>query len=178
MTQTTDQITLDDEKVRRMLRGVNIRAKDVRRGWRVFQQYMRARTNQTFERLRHGGTFRGVHWDYFKPQYRRRDGTLVPAWGGVRKVKGGGEVLGQKRPSGSRVRRGDSILQDTETLRGRAALVQRMTRNTLVLGPQGVRYAAPQHRRRPFLFFEVPRDLSRLTHIMVEEIRVSALKAG
>jgi hypothetical protein len=72
------------------------------------------------------------------------------------------------------VKQGDSILDDTSTMKGRAALVQRVTGDMLELGPQGVVYAAAQHRRRPFLFFESPRDLNQLTKIIVEEVRRGA----
>jgi hypothetical protein len=44
-------------------------------------------------------------------------------------------------------------MQDTMTMRSRAALVVRMDKYMVRLGPQGVNYAAQQNAMRPFLFF-------------------------
>ena len=139
--------------------------------FRRFAMYMRQRTDNTFSRLRRGGSYRGVHWDEFAPQYTRKtDGVTVPAWGGVPKVRGAGTVKGRMRPSGVRLLAGDSLMQDTGTMRNRAALVMGLTRRSLILGPQGVRYAAAQQARRPFLFFDVPADADRLEQFAVEHI--------
>jgi len=142
---------------------------------------MRAQTDNMFERLRRGGAHRGVTWKYFAPQYTRqggRDGTgdrsTVPAWGGIAKVRGKGVVKGRRRPSGARLRDGDSLMQDTGMMRSRAALVMRMSTRTLLLGPQGVRYAAAQQAQRPFLFFHLPQDLTVLEKFAVEHLQ----KAG
>ncbi len=154
------------------------RLTDVRPVWHRFAQYMRARTDATFEALRLGGTFRGVTWKYFAPQYTRkggRDGTgdrsTVKAWGGIPLVRGHGVVQGRMRPSGVRVREGDAIMQDTMTLRSRAALVMHVTPRSLILGPQGVRYAAAQQARRPFLFFDVPADVNQLERFAIDHLR-------
>uniref|UniRef100_A0A6M3LBC5 Tail protein n=1 Tax=viral metagenome TaxID=1070528 RepID=A0A6M3LBC5_9ZZZZ len=145
--------------------------------FRRFAQYMRVQTDNTFDRLRRGGTYRGVHWDYFAPQYTRKGGrdgkgdrSTVPAWGGVPKVRGRGLVQARMRPSGARLRPGDSLMQDTGTMRARAALVMGITRHALILGPQGVRYAAAQQARRPFLFFSIPTDSDRLEQFAVEHL--------
>lgn len=136
-------ITHDLDRLRDNLR---LRLTDARPVWKRFAQYMRVRTDNTFDRLRRGGSYRGVTWKYFAPQY-----------------------LGQLRPSGARVRDGDAIMQDTMTLRSRAALVMRMTPRSLVLGPQGVRYAAAQQAMRPFLFFDVPTDINQLERLALED---------
>ena len=62
-------------------------------------------------------------------------------------------VKGRKRPSGARIAEGAAIMQDTGTMRARAALVVRMEKYNARLGVQGVNYAAAQHKMRPFLFF-------------------------
>ena len=134
-----------------------------------FAQYMRVKTDSTFDQLRRGGTYRGVTWDGFAPQYTRKDGTVIPAHGGIAKVRGGGVVQGRMRPSGQRLNAGDSIMQDTGTMRSRAALVMNQTRRTLTLGPQGVQYAAAQHAKRPFLFF-TDADADMLAKFAVEHI--------
>lgn len=131
-----------------------------------FAQYMRVQTDNTFEHLRTGGVYRGVTWRYFAPQYTRKtDGVTVPAWGGVPKLRGNGLVLGRLRPSGARVANGDAIMQDTMTMRSRAALVVRMERYQARLGVQGVNYASAQHKMRPFLFF-TRKDAGVLTEIL------------
>jgi hypothetical protein len=142
-----------------------------------FAQYMRVQTDNTFDRLRLGGSYRGVTWTYFIPQYTRKGGhkgtgdkSTVPAWGGIAKVRGKGIVKGRQRPSGVRLRKDDSLMQDTGTMRSRAALVMRQDQRTLILGPQGVRYAAAQQAQRPFLFFNLPTDLSVLEKFAVAQL--------
>jgi len=148
---------------------------DVKPVWREFAQYMRTVTDKTFRALRHGGTYRGVTWKYFAPQYRRKtDGVLVPAAGGVPKIHGKGQVKGRKRPSGKRVKPGDSVMQDNNVLRPRAALVVRMSPKKLTLGPQGVLYAGFQHRLRPFLFF-TPKDAQEAVKIAVRRLHKTAV---
>ena len=158
----TDTLDVDAEALRR-------RIGDPTPVFKRFAQYMRVRTDQTFDRLRRGGTFRGVTWDSFAPQYTRKDGTEVPAQGGVAKVRGKGMVQGRLRPSGQRVAAGDSIMQDTGTMRNRAALVMDQTKRSLTLGPQGVNYAAAQNARRPFLFF-TERDDDKLAQFAVDHL--------
>jgi hypothetical protein len=160
-------MTIDDKALRKRLKGMENRARDARPAFREFAQYMRVQTDNTFQRLRLGGSYRGVLWDYFKPQYTRKtDGVVVPAWGGVPKFWGEGDVLGRKRPSGALVKQGDAIMQDTMTMRGKAALVVALRKNEVTLGPQGVKYAAAQQARRPFLFFEIPKDSNRFVSIL------------
>ncbi|MAH47777.1 hypothetical protein CMI37_18290 [Candidatus Pacearchaeota archaeon] len=132
---------------------------------RVFHRYMGVMTDNTFEKNRLGGTWRGVKWKYFAPQYTRKDGTVIPAWGGVAKVRGKGKVLGRLRASGtSRVSKGDSIMQDTSTLRNNATLgVVDITRSKIKIGTN-INYAAAQQKMRPFLFF-TKKDLSYLNKL-------------
>ena len=122
--------------------------------FRVFNRYMGVMTDSMFKKNAKGGTFRGVTWKYFAPQYTRKDGTVIPAWGGVAKVRGKGNVLGRKRASGtSRVQKGDAIVQDTMTLRGNATLgVSHITKTKMRIGTN-INYAAAQQKMRPFLFF-------------------------
>ena len=129
------------------------RGDGMQRVFKVFHRYMGVMTDNTFEKNRLGGTWRGVTWKYFAPQYTRKDGTVIPAWGGVAKVRGKGKVLGRKRPSGARVQKGDSVVQDTGTLRNNATLgVVHITKNKMRIG-NNINYAAAQQKMRPFLFF-------------------------
>ena len=150
----TLSVEIRDEKLRKALGEIAEKPDGLRQPFEKFAQYMRVQTDKTFENLRLGGRYRGVFWRYFAPQYTRKtDGVTVPAWGGVPKLRSRGNVKGRKRPSGQRVANGDAIVQDTMTLRSRAALVVRMGKYTARLGPQGVNYAAAQQKMRPFLFF-------------------------
>jgi len=123
-----------------------------------------------FSRLRRGGSARGVTWPPFKEQYTRKiDGAVVPAWGGVSRVRPAwkppgekrgpvrGNVLGKKRPSGRRMARGANLMQDTGTLRAQRAQLQSLTAAGIRFGPTVV-YAARQNAMRPFSYFEIPKD--------------------
>ena len=167
---TERSLQLDDRRVRGMLKGVNLAATRPKRAWDQTAQYMRVRTDSMFPRLRRGGSHRGVRWEPWAPQYVRKDGTVVPAWGGIPKLRGRGNVKGRLRPSGKRVTASSALMQDTKTLRGRAALVVRQTNVKMTMGPQGTRYAAAQNRRRPFLFFEIPKDAGAIGKIFARHI--------
>lgn len=186
----TQALTIDDAKVQRMLRGVDLAAYNPDAAWAEGAQYMRVRTDSMFRHLRRGGTHRGVTWKDWAPQYTRKDGTVVPAWGGVPRVRAGyiqsgkhkgermsrvsGKVKGRLRPSGKRVTQSSALMQDTMTMRGRAALVVRRNRNMLQLGPQGVNYAHDQNKRRQFLFFEIPPDAKEFGRIFARHIATGA----
>lgn len=58
-----------------------------------FHRKFRLTTIEHFQRLKHGGSWRGVTWKYFSPN-----------------------SIGRKRPSGKIIEKGDSILQDTGRL--------------------------------------------------------------
>jgi len=150
---TRTHVKVDSKKVLARLSGLGKKAADLRAPNRQFAQYMRVTIDRHFKKLGKGGTNRGVTWKPFAPQYTRKaDGVTVPAWGGVNKVRGRGKVKGRKRPSGTRITRQSKLVQDTGTLRSRAAAVIRMTRTTGELGPN-LNYATKQNEKRPFLFF-------------------------
>lgn len=125
-----------------------------------------------------GGTFRGVTWPGMKPQYTRKDGTEVPAWGGVPFALTGfkrgaktkitwksgemrigstsGSVKGKKRPSGKRVTQSSIMMQDTANLRNDFLYKpKRLDDNRMILEPSAgnLEYAEVQNDRRPFAFF-------------------------
>ena len=170
---TAPVLTLDNDEVLKVVQAVeDALGNDVRPIWREFAAYMRTTVDQMFRTLRHGGSGRGVAWPYFADQYTRKtDGVTVPAWGGVPKIHGGGFVLGRRRPSGSRVAQGDSVMQDGGTMRARALLVLSMQADRFTMGPQGVNYARYQNARRPWAFFELPRDVNALFGIAVDRLR-------
>jgi hypothetical protein len=67
------------------------RARDLRPVWATFRAYMARVTHDTFDALgKGGGTYRGVTWAPFADQYTRKtDGVVVPAWGGVPRLRFG-----------------------------------------------------------------------------------------
>ena len=173
------RLKIDDRAVRQRLDALGDAAVDLKPAWKEFGAYMRVVTDRQFAKLRKGGTYRGVTWKPFAPQYVRRDGTVVPAWGGVPKVRGkryktgkrAGEIRGKKvkgrlRPSNSRITKRSALMQDTGTMKGRAALTTALRRKSVEMGPQGVRYAKEQNDRRPFLFFDTPKDARVLVRII------------
>ncbi len=121
-----------------------------------------------------GGSMRGVTWSPFANQYRRKtDGVLVPAWGGVSKMRRrivgkpghlrlaalqkGDMVKGRKRQRG-RVRSDSWLMRDTGRMFGETR--QRplaLDANHLRIGPT-VEYAEYQNKWRPFLFIYPPQD--------------------
>jgi hypothetical protein len=86
-------------------------------------------------------------------------------------MDGRGLVKGKLRPSGQRIKDGDAVMQDTNTMRGRAALVIQQTDEQITMGPQGVSYAAEQNAMRPFLFFQIEKDLPKLVTILATHIQ-------
>ena len=126
--------------------------------YRAWHAYMISETDMMFEKAGgpgsavRGGEYRGVRWAPFSPQYIRADGTVVPAWGGVPKVRGKGRVKPRLRPSGKPVTPASLLMQDTGRLRQRAATeVVEVTPATLVFGTR-LEYAPYQDALRPFLF--------------------------
>ena len=169
------EIRIDDREVRQALIKSRNALRGGRRTFAEFAKYMGQVTASTFAALRHGGNYRGVHWDYFAPQYTRKtDGVTVPAWGGVPKLRGKGLVKGRKRRRGGRLREGDPLLDDTGQLKRKAGFRYReglrMSETRLEMKP-GVPYAAYQQAMRPFLFFEMPKDANQLLSLALKQLR-------
>lgn len=102
-------------------------------------------------------------WPSFAPQYTRKtDGVTVPAWGGVPKLRGKGNVKGRMRPSGKRITPNSKILMDTGTLRG--SFLRQLLENKKVVYGSILSYAG-QHQfgdpsknlpAREMIFFTTP----------------------
>ena len=114
-------------------------------------------------------------WAPFANQYTRKDGTVVPAWGGVPRVYGKGNVLGRKRPSGQRVTESSKIELDTGTLRASVGL-RAITNTTLDYGTN-LSYSGAQQSLRAFTFF-VDTDRQKISSICKNWIKDSILKVG
>lgn len=170
-------LDIEAEEALRFLKANADRVKDVSGGFREFHQYMVIQTDSMFKKLKKGGTHRGVTWPKFADQYTRKtDGVTVPAWGGVPKVRGGGTVKGRLRASsgkgrgGKRITSQSALLQDLGNLRAKAATGVRKVRKDLLQFGTSVEYAAAQSKWRPFLFFNLPKDLEMCRRILVSWI--------
>ncbi len=173
MNETELKVRIDDAEFREAMKRAGDRASDWRPAAKWIAQEMTVRVDSVFARNRLGGTHRGVTWKYFAPQYTRKtDGAVVPAWGGVRKIRGRGNVKGRLRPSGQRIRNSDAVGQDTGHLRRAALTSRRLDLRRMVLGTN-IAYAEHFASRRPFAFFHLPDDLH-----MAREKMIAYFNAG
>lgn len=170
-------LTLDDRELRRELDRLGKRAVDGTKPLKQLDAAVKADMGRSWTNNGRatGGTVRGADWDAFKPQYTRKDGTEIPAWGGVAKVHGRGSVKGKLRPSGKRVTQQSVIGQDTGRYR-RALLASRaniINKNTLLIGGESLPvYADYQNKLRPIVRW-IPRDqeaFNRIARAYLEEI--------
>lgn len=113
------EIRIDTSSLRRGLAKARVQIKDwtpalAEWGRGTGADIRAAWADKSFAALFPGGrTFRELsHWKGVARQYTRRDGTVVPPWGGNAKVRGRGSVQGRKRPSGARVKAHDIVGQD------------------------------------------------------------------
>ena len=138
--------------------------------------YMQKQTDEMFVRAggpgsaEAGGSYRGVTWDPFAPQYiRKTDGATVYAWGGTPKLRGSGMVKPRLRPSGQPITPASLLMQDTGRLRQRAATdIVRITPTTMAFGTN-LEYAAAQQDMRPFLFV-TEEDADKLADLVAKKI--------
>ena len=165
------ELTFDSREWDRLEARLSGKASDWRPAARRIHRVMQVRTDSVFAANRLGGTHRGLRWNYFAPQYTRKDGTVVPAWGGVARADGTGQVQGRLRPSGQRIRRGDSVVQDTGNLRRNALLSLRLTKTRLEMGTN-VEYADDQAKRRPWATFHLPDDLNMMRQEVIRYFEV------
>ena len=123
--------------------------------------------------------FRGVvMWDRLKPQYVRKDGTVVPPWGGVKRVIGKGRVLGRLRSnSKTRVKPTSIVGKDTGNMArqftGEGVLSADKRSISLVTN---VEYAEEQNRLRHFAVLG-DKDVKRLDRIVRAYLRALILSA-
>jgi hypothetical protein len=157
---------------------------------RKVQYYVISRIAAQFKVLRKGGVYRGVRWADLqgRPGIRQRSGisTRGAAFGGYREgvygdvathkirggiVTGGKTTLGALRPSGKRVTASSAVMVDTGTmLRKTGRWIKRLTANEIVFGIN-LKYAGRQNKMRPFLFFELPKDLDKAREICLEHFK-------
>jgi len=164
-------VRVDSRKAQIRIAGLRENLENLRPVFVNFHAYMLNRVSLQFARLRKGGEFRGEKWSWFAPLYTRADGTVIPAYGGVPKVRGKGRVLGRLRHSGKRVTPSSSVVQDTAVLRNAALNIFRISHGgRRVEMDTSARHAAYQHRLRPFQFFEDPRDVDTLRKMLLRKL--------
>lgn len=170
-----------------------IKRTNIKPALRQFGLYMANRTRKTFLALGKGGTFRGVTWPKFANQYKRKDGTVIPAAGGVKRVRAGvkdihandivthkkvftrmsrvtGNVRGRRRPSGKRVTAQSQLLRDSGQLMNSTVNKQaiKVDDTGLHMSTQK-KYGVWQQKRRKFLFFEAPTDINALRGFIMKQ---------
>ncbi len=149
------KITVDDRDARRTVAHIEGVAKAPVELFRRIHAHQQSVSGLMFRHLKHGGTRRGVTWDWYKDQYvRKTDGVTVPAEGGVPRVDGTGLVQGKKRSPDARIDARSNLLRDTGVLANAVASVRRIRRGgrTLELITP-LKYAGYQQAMRPFSFF-------------------------
>lgn len=171
-------------------------ATDFKHTFSNIHAYMISVILQQFISAGRGGDARGVFWPYFTRQYIRKDGTVVPAWGGVprhifanqsmglgnwlntavttakaRKTAKGlvlGRLRGYER---KRVTSTSQLMRSTGMMF--SALLQKVTmsRTKLTMNTADkLGKVARQNDLRPFEFFEEPEDVN-----MIEDFFLSGL---
>ena len=138
----------------KVVSGMLAKASDFRQPLTDFYAWMTRRTQLTFSKLGKRGnsaTFRETLWPWFAPQYTRKDGTIVPAEGGIAKIRGTGIVKGRLRHSGTRVTGRSMIVQDRGTEK-QGALARFKIGKDYLIAQTPVKYAKYQQAMRPFAF--------------------------
>lgn len=146
------ELVLDDKELQRRLSEFGDEATDGTEPLKLLDiDVKRDMLNELRNAKATGGTVRGEDWAGFADQYTRADGTVIPAWGGVPKVRGKGTVKGKKRPSGKPVTQSSLLMQDTGMLRQSAFSrgPDMDGKNTLYLFRKAVSYFKYQHAMRP-----------------------------
>lgn len=145
-------IEIEDEGLRQRLQLVARRSAHPVGLYTRIHAHQRAESGLMFRQLRKGGSRRGVYWPWFSPQYTRQDGTVVPAQGGIAKVRGKGMVKGRRRPSGRRVTAASNLMRDRGILATAVASVRRIQGDRVEIATP-VTWALWQQTLRPFSFF-------------------------
>ncbi len=81
-------LQVDAREVTRALRKFGKKAENGTKPLGRFDKHWKLDANKAWNAAKvTGGKFWDKMWEGHKPQYTRKDGTVVPSWGGVKKVK-------------------------------------------------------------------------------------------
>jgi len=163
------RLNISRDEIRPALKRLRGRAIDPRPFFKRAKVVLIKWTRETFDQLGNGGSYRGVEWPWFAPQYTRKDGTVVPAEGGVAKVRGDGVVQGRLRPSGARVTSSSQLMRDKGRMSREGGLSSRMDRNKLELR-SGMKYGGHQQKLRPWLFINAPSEVNTLRNMLIKSL--------
>jgi len=147
---------------------------DFRQPLTDFYGWMTRRTNLTFTKLGKRGNstpFREMLWSWFAPQYTRKNGTVVPAEGGIAKLRGSGVVKGRLRHTegakrNNRVTSQSMMMRNTRRME-QATLSRFRVGNNYLIAQTPIKHAKYQQAMRPFAF---------MTNEDVEFLRKQILK--
>jgi hypothetical protein len=157
-----------------VIRGMLVKAKDFRQPLTDFYGWMIRRTQLTFSKLgkRNNTTpFREMIWKWFAIQYTRKDGTIVPAEGGVAKASGKGVVKGRLRHGpkmNNRVTARSMMMQNNRTM-AQAALSRLRMGTDYLIAQTPVPYSKYQQAMRPFAFL-VQEDVEFLRKQIIKHL--------
>ena len=149
-----------------IIQGMLAKSKNYRQPLTDFYGWMIRRIQLTFSKLGKKGNstpFREVLWRWFAPQYTRKDGTVVPAEGGVAKLRGKGVVKGRLRhgpKKDNRITARSMMMQNNRTM-AQAALARFRIGTDHLIAQTPVKYAKYQQAMRPFAFM-TPDDVEFL----------------
>ncbi|GEM_PF-3048246 len=158
------RLAYEDRRATAMLTGLGHDFEDWRGPINSYRAYFYGEVSQQIKLAgfgASGGIARGVAWAPFAPQYTRKDGTIVSAWGGVAKKSGKGQVQGKRRRDGSRVTMASRMLD----VKPSALLTVRHLTNTGIEMTTHGAWAAQQNSMRQFLFYQQPKDVDKFEQI-------------
>lgn len=158
------RLAYTDTRARAFLTGLSHDFEDWRGPINSYRAYFYGEVSDQIRLAGHGasgGIARGVAWGPFAPQYTRQDGTIVPAWGGIPKKRGKGQVQGKRRRDGSRVTMASRMLD----VKPSALLsVRHLTATGIEIVAHGA-WAAQQNAMRQFIFYQQPKDVDKFEQI-------------
>ena len=192
----TETITYDFDKiVTRLLE----RSKDYRVPLKRFYVYLHGETVKLFPILgkKGGAIYRGMQWKWFADQYKRKDGTIVPAEGGKKKVRtgysyrlksgkyrtGAARDIFTRKMVGARKTYGDIVwgrlrhsgkrikakdwVMADSSQMRKAALGSLQVSTHEIVMSTPVNYAKYQNAMRPFMFL-TPEDIDKVRQYIIE----------
>ena len=169
------KMQIDDKELQKLLSGIQDKAmgKGFTAVWKNFHKYMQVRIDLMFDRLAKGGSFRGVKWPPFKSEFAYRMPTKAKKVWRKSSTRSGAKTEKTIRVYTKVPASQAKLMQRTMNLRRNASKrIFQMSKKRVTFG-SNIRYAAMQNRLRPFLVFEIDKDL-----IMARRMIVNYLMTG
>lgn len=169
-------IIIDKETFRKTnarLQNILDRVDDFSPIWAEITAYMQGKISLQFVDNRAGrATVRSSFWPWFAPQYTRKDGTMVPAEGGISRLDGKGLVLGRLRDSTKqRISADSNLMRNTGIMFGSLLNSPVKTKKSLkLLSGDKSEKLSYQNRLRPFLYFEDDVDTEIIGQLAIRHV--------